>query len=129
LILLIRIREIYRNHIGELRSRSTRSQQLANKFKLLVEKNFIEKRSVSDYAQMMGITSKHLSEVVSKSFGRTPLQIIHDMLFLEARVQLLSTDKSISEISYYLKFDDQPHFNHFIKKRTGLSPQAYRLKK
>jgi AraC family transcriptional regulator, transcriptional activator of pobA len=48
------------------------------------------------------------------------------MLLLEAKVQLRSTDKSISEIAYFLNFDDQPHFTHFIKKRTGFTPQELR---
>jgi AraC-like DNA-binding protein len=126
LILLIRIREIYRDQVKVLRQNSNRNEQLANRFKLLVEKNFVEVRMVNDYARMLNVTPQHLSEIVSATFGRPPLKIIHDILFLEARVLLLSSDKSISEIAYSLNFEDQPHFTHFIKKRTGLSPLAFR---
>lgn len=128
LILLFRVREIYRTHVKELTKNLNRHEQLANRFKLLVEKNFLHIRTVNEYAEMLHISPKHLSEVVSQSFGRPPLQIIHDILLLEAKVQLGSTDKSVSEIAYYLKFDDQPHFSHFIKNRTGLSPLALRRK-
>ena len=126
LILLLRVREIYRERVRELKNSTTRPQQLANRFKLMVEKHFVEKRTVNDYAEMLHISPKYLSEAVSETFGRTPLQIIHDMLLLEAKVQLGSTDKSISEIAHHLQFDDQPHFTHFIKKRTGFSPQELR---
>ncbi|MFI5171497.1 MAG: helix-turn-helix domain-containing protein [Chitinophagales bacterium] len=125
-ILLLRIREIYRTHVQVLKKNITRHEQIANQFKLLVEKKFIEKRTVNDYAELLHITPKHLSEVVSDTFGRPPLRIIHDMLFLEAKVQMRSTDKSISEIAYYLNFEDQSHFTHFIKKRSGMSPQVLR---
>ena len=128
LILLLRVREIYRVRVKELKKNTTRKEQLANAFKLLVERHFIENRTVGEYAKMLHITAKHLSEVVSETFGRPPLQIIHDMLLLEAKVQLRSTNKSISEIAYYLKFEDQSHFAHFIKKRTGISPQELRKK-
>ena len=128
LILLFRVREIYRTRVKELKKNINRREQLASSFKLLVEKNFIENRTVKNYAEMLHISPKHLSEVVSETFGRPPLQIIHDLLLLEAKVQLGSTDKSVSEIAYYLNFDDQPHFTHFIKKRTGLSPQEFRKK-
>lgn len=128
LILLLRVREIYRTRVKELKKNIRRHEQLANGFKLLVEKHFIENRTVNDYAEMLHISPKHLSEVVSETFGRSPLQIIHDILLLEAKVQLGSTDKSVSEIAYYLKFDDPSHFTHFIKKRTGLSPQELRRK-
>lgn len=126
LILLFRVREIYRAHVMEMKKNTGRRAQLANLFKLLVEKKFIENRSVNDYAAMLNISPKHLSDVVSETFGRSPLQMIHDLLLLEAKVQLRSTDKSVSEIAYYLQFDDQPHFSHFIKKRIGLSPMAFR---
>ena len=128
IILLLRVREIYRVRVKELKKNTSRHEQLANGFKLLVEKHFIETRSVSEYARMLCISPKHLSEVVSDTFGRSPLQIIHDLLLLEAKVQLKATDKSVSEIAYYLQFDDQPHFTNFIKKRTGLSPYELRKK-
>lgn len=126
LILLLRVREIYKTRVKELNKNMTRCEQLANGFKLLVEKYFIEKRTVNEYATMLNITPNHLSDVVSETFGRSPLQIILDMLLMEAKVQLGSTDKTISEIAYYLKFDDPSHFTHFVKKRTGLSPQEFR---
>jgi len=46
LILLVRIREIYRDRVKQLKGKRSRSEQLAYSFKLLVEKNFIEKRNV-----------------------------------------------------------------------------------
>jgi AraC family transcriptional regulator, transcriptional activator of pobA len=128
LILLLRVRAIYRTHVKDLRKKLNRNEQLANDFKLLVEKHFIETRTVNNYAEMLHISPKHLSEVVRETLGRSPLQIIHDILLLEAKVQLGSTDKSVSEIAYFLKFDDPSHLSHFIKKRTGLSPQELRRK-
>lgn len=127
-ILLLRIREIYRPRVKEIKTNSSRQEQLANGFRLLVEQYFIEYRTVNDYAEKLYISAKHLSEVVRETFGRSPLQIIHDILLLEAKVQLRATDKSVSEIAYYLKFDDPSHFSHFVKKRTGLSPQDLRKK-
>jgi AraC family transcriptional activator of pobA len=129
IILLLRVREIYRTHVKEMRKNLSRHEQLANQFKILVEKHFLKFRTVNDYAEILHISSRHLSEAVSKTFGRAPLKIIHDILLLEAKVQLISTDKSISEIAYHMNFDDQPHFTHFVKKRTGLSPLELRRKR
>jgi AraC family transcriptional regulator, transcriptional activator of pobA len=128
LILLLRVREIYRTHVKELKKNLNRREQLANQFKMLVEKYFLEIRIVNNYAELLHISPKHLTTVVSETFGRSPLQIIHDIILLEAKVQLGSTDKSVSEIAYHLKFEDPPHFTHFIKNRTGLSPLKLRHK-
>ena len=67
LILLLRVRGIYRTRVKELTKNPNRQEQLANAFKHLVEKHFIEKRTVFEYADMLHISSKHLTEVVSLS--------------------------------------------------------------
>lgn len=128
LILLLRVREIYKSHVKEMKKSMSRGEQIANRFKHIVEKHFCEMRAVNEYASMLNITPAHLSDVVKKTFGRSPLEMIHDMLFLEAKVQLGSSDKSVSEIAHALRFEDQSHFSHFIKKRTGRTPQELRRK-
>lgn len=98
---------IYLQHVKKLDTTFTRSQQLAIRFKHLVEKHFVEIRSVSGYADKMNISAKHLSDIVQNEFGRGPLEIIHDMIFLEAKVLLKATNKSVSEIAHQLQFQDQ----------------------
>jgi AraC-like DNA-binding protein len=128
LILLLRVREIYTSHGKQLNKTLSRGAQLANRFKYLVEKHFVESRSVQDYANKLHINPNHLSDIVKNAFGRSPLEMIHDMLFLEAKVLLGSTDKTITEIAHALQFGDHAHFSHFIKKRTGFTPLEFRKK-
>lgn len=128
LILLLRVREIYRPHAKKLSESATRSMRISSEFKRLVEKKFIEIREVSKYADMLHITAKHLSEVVKQHTGKSPKEIINEMLLLESKVLLGSTDLSITEIAHRLQFGDQAHFSHFIKQHTGCSPAALRKK-
>jgi AraC-like DNA-binding protein len=125
-ILLLRIRDIYRAHSRISNDGSSRSMQITNRFKHLAEKNFVEKRSVQEYAAMLNITPKHLSDVVKETVGKPPTQIIQDLLLLEAKVLLRSTDLTASQIAHELRFGDQSHFSRFIKQRTGMSPQVLR---
>ena len=127
-ILLLRIREIYRPHAQRLKAGASRAADLTNRFKHLVEKNFVEHRQVSWYAGELGITPKHLADVVKATIARTPRQVIADMLLLEAKVLLASTDLTISQVAQELRFDDQAHFAHFIKQRTGMPPTELRAK-
>ncbi len=128
LILLLRIREIYRPRVKKIKENLTRSEVLANKFKHMLEKNFADMRKVQDYADKMHITAKHLSEVVMETFGKSPRDMINDMLLLEVKVQLGATDKTVSEIAHELNFSDQAHLNHFMKQHTDLTPLEYREK-
>lgn len=125
-ILLLRIREIYRPYVKQFMMSSSRATRLANTFKHMLERDFIKNRSVQKYASELNISSKYLYDVVKATFGKTPRDFINDMLLLEAKVQLGSTDKTISEIAFDLQFDDQAHFSHFIKQKTGMSPIALR---
>ena len=127
-ILLLRVREIHRPHANRIREAATRSTVLANHFKHLVERRFIEERSVARYAEMLYITPKHLSDVVKEVLGRTPREVIDNLLLLEAKVLLRSTDKTVSRIAHELRFTDQSHFGKFVKQHTGLSPAALRAK-
>ncbi|MFO7524570.1 MAG: helix-turn-helix domain-containing protein [Ignavibacteriaceae bacterium] len=121
-ILLLRIREIYRPHTKLIKQNLSRAEKLANSFRQLLEKNYIKMRRVEQYADRLSITAKHLYDVVKITFGKSPHAMINDMLLLEAKVQLASTDKAVTEIAMDLNFNDQSHFNHFIKKQTGYSP-------
>lgn len=126
LILLLRIREIYRVHIRQINKTINRQDQLAMQFKRMVEKNFMQWRSVQTYAEKLHVSPNHLSDAVRQSTGRSPLDVIHDTIYLEAKAQLRSSEKTIVEIAQELNFEDQSHFSHFIKKRSGLPPQQLR---
>jgi AraC family transcriptional regulator, transcriptional activator of pobA len=127
-ILLLRLREIYRPHAKKIGDSATRSAKIVNQYKHLTEKNFIHIRSVEEYAKMLCITPKHLAEVVKEHTGKSPHQLIKDLLFFEAKVLLGSTDKTVTEIAHLLCFDDQSHFSHFIKKLAGCTPLQLRKK-
>ena len=127
-ILLLRIREIYRPHAKQISETASNATKIANQFKHLMQKNFIEFRKVEQYASMMHISPKHLSDLVKEATGKTPRQLINDVILLESRVLLGSTDKSITAIAHELHFEDQSHFSHFIKQQTGCSPVELRKK-
>lgn len=128
-ILLLRIRTIYHPFTKKMKDSAASSLNLANRFKHLVEKNFIQIREVRKYAAMLNITAKYLSEVVKRTMGKSPREIIKDMLLLESKMLLFSTDKNITEIAYMLNFSDQAHFSHFIKQHTGLTPHELQKRK
>ncbi|WP_018478490.1 helix-turn-helix domain-containing protein [Pontibacter roseus] len=126
-ILLLLIRDCYKaRYTVHIQDKATRAVRITNDFKHLVEKNFKEMHEVQQYANLLNITPKHLSDVVRSTTGKPPHDIINNMLLLEAKALLTSTDKPIAEIAYLLNFDDQSHFSHFIKRKTGQTPLAIR---
>ncbi|ANI90015.1 hypothetical protein A9P82_12420 [Arachidicoccus ginsenosidimutans] len=103
---------------------SSRSHQLTQQFKREVGNHFLTKRTVQEYADMLFVTSKYLSEVVKQETGEPALKLIHKRLYYEALYLLNYSSMSIKEISDFLNFDTPSHFSRFFKQFAGYAPSA-----
>ena len=63
---------------------------------------------------------------MKKETGRSAKDHINDYVVEQAKTQLLSSDKSISEIAYELGFNYPHYFSRFFKSKTGHTPLKYR---
>lgn len=104
----------------------SRSGWLVNQFRQLVNQHYLTKRQVADYADLLMISTKHLSETIKSKTGKPASFWIDSMLLQEAQVLLRQTTLTISEIAYYFKFSSQSAFGKFFRKKMGISPIAYR---
>ncbi len=95
-------------------------------FSALVEKHFRTLHKVGDYADLMNKSPKTLSNVFNALGERTPLQIIHERMILEAKKLLLYTDKSSKEISFELNFSDPVQFSRLFKNEIGMTPLDFK---
>lgn len=95
-------------------------------FLRLVEDHFTENLVVQEYLSRLCITNKKLTGLTKKSFGMTPLQIIHNRLLLEAKRLLVFENNSYKELAFRLGFASPSRFSHFIKDKTGFSPGELR---
>lgn len=96
------------------------------RFSELIERLHTSRHDVAYYAAELGMSPAHLNVVTRSHSGKSPLELIHERLLLEARRSLVYTTMTISEISYELGFSDPAYFTRFFKKATELSPKAFR---
>ncbi|MFL0124220.1 helix-turn-helix domain-containing protein [Tenacibaculum maritimum] len=99
------------------------------KFNLLVEMYFREKHKVSDYASLMHLTPKSLSNLFARYYNKSPLKVITERIILESKQLLDFSDSSINKIAYDLGFEEAAHFSKFFKNQVGLSPKQYKNSK
>jgi AraC family transcriptional activator of pobA len=104
---------------------ASRPKTLINQFKKLIELHFLELRTVQQYADLLFVTAKHLSEVVKHGTGLTPLHLIHNRIFQEAGYWLCASELTIKEIAEKLNFDTSSHFSRFFKQYSGYNPTDY----
>jgi len=82
--------------------------------------------TVSDIAKNFGFSRSYLSHKFKKTFGIELKAFIMQCKLEEAKFLLKYSNKSISEISSYLCFSNQSHFQRAFKKQYGITPYNYR---
>lgn len=99
---------------------------IIRQFNLLVEEHFRKLHKVSDYAEMLNIAPKSISNIFSKYNYKSPLKVISERINLEAQRLLQFSDKNMNEITEELGFSEASHFSKFFKKHTGNSPSVFK---
>lgn len=84
--------------------------------------------TVEDVAANVHKSRSFISRKFKQELGFGINDFISSRKIEEAKYLLTYTDKSISEISFYLCFSSQSYFQNVFKKKLGITPNEYRLK-
>lgn len=116
---------IYRAHSWDSPINS-RGEEIYKQLLQTVRKQYSRERSVAFYARELNISHQHLCTTIRQIAGKTVLDLIADMVIMDAKAQLKSTNLSIQEIAYALNFPDVSSFGKYFKRYVGMGPQKYR---
>lgn len=105
---------------------SSSANVIVQQFKSLVDLHYLDMSEVSEYAELMSVTSGYLNDAIKKSTGFTASWHIHNRILLEAKRLLYHSSHSVKEISFMLNFDDPTYFGRFFKKQIGQTPGEFR---
>lgn len=81
---------------------------------------------VEQLARCMSLSQHAFSMAFSRSVGVSPRAYLNRRLSQEAIKLLVSSEGSVKEIAYKLKFEDEHYFSRFFKKLNGVPPLRYR---
>lgn len=95
-------------------------------FNELIDKHFLTIKSVKEYADMMHLSEKKLSNATSVILGKSPKEIINERVILESKRLLVHTSQSIKEITFHLGFGETTNFIKYFKLQTGNTPTEFR---
>ena len=96
------------------------------KCKKFIDENFTENISVVEMSEVANMSVSGFSHHFKKVFGLAPGQYLIRLKIGRAQKLLIGTDKTITEISMELGYENVSHFNNQFKKFVGASPQNYR---
>lgn len=114
-------------------TRKNNNHQLLVKFELFLEQYYQDNQSaqsglltVQHIAEHMNLSPNYLSDLLRVHTGQNTQQHIHEKLIDKAKEKLSTTDLSVSEIAYTLGFEHPQSFSTLFRKKTNMSPLAFR---
>ncbi|QPH39000.1 helix-turn-helix domain-containing protein [Pedobacter endophyticus] len=113
-------------------TRKNNSHQLLTKFENLIDDYYRHGHengllTVQYLAEKMNLSANYLSDLLRVHTGQNTQQHIHEKLIEKAKEKLSTTNLTVSEIAYALGFEHAQSFSTLFKKKTNLSPLAFRL--
>ncbi|MHC5308684.1 helix-turn-helix domain-containing protein [Myroides sp. LJL116] len=97
-------------------------------FENMVEIYFREDKFAQQYAQRLNMTQKHLNRICRTLINKTTTQIILERLILEAKRELIYSEKSLATIALDLGYEDYSYFSKVFKKQEGITPREFQKK-
>ena len=83
--------------------------------------------SVKYFADKVFLSINYFSDMVRKQTGKTVSEYIQDKMIGLVKEQLLSTDKTTSQIAYEIGFQYPQHLSRMFKRIVGMTPNKFRL--
>ena len=114
-------------------TRKAVSTNLLEKLEEILDDYFNNEKSLAQgiptvqyLSQHLNISPGYLSDMLRSLTGQNAQQHIHNKLIEKAKEKLSTTSLSVSEVAYELGFEHPQSFSNLFKKKTNLSPLAFR---
>ncbi len=111
---------------GVIIKSSSRDQVIVGEFMKSALENYRSEHKIAFYAHEASLSLSHFCNVISKSTGMTAQHIIMNLIIMDAKIQLKSSDIAVREIAQSLGFTSPTTFNRYFKTYTGMTPNDYR---
>ena len=105
---------------------ANREREMVAHFREVLERRYRGHLGVAAYAREIGTSEAALRKACIRVAGQSPTQLVQGRMLIEAERQLRYTGMSITQIAYYLGFEDPAYFSRFFAKGMGASPRSFR---
>jgi AraC family transcriptional regulator len=91
-----------------------------------IEEHLAEDLSLSQLAEVAGLSQFHFARAFRESMGLPPLRYVSARRVERAKDLLAQPGLSVTQIGAQLGFNDTSHFSASFRKHIGATPSAYR---
>ena len=82
--------------------------------------------TVQYLAEQLHFSARYLSDMLRSLTGQNTQQHIHDRVIEKAKEYLTTDNLTVAEVAYQLGFEHPQSFNKIFKKKTNLTPLAFK---
>jgi transcriptional regulator GlxA family with amidase domain len=90
--------------------------------------NYATDNPVAAMVERCGLLPRTFGRRFRAATGRRPIEYVHDIRIDEARRILESSSIAIDDVGFSVGYKDPTFFRRLFKRKTGLTPAAYRRK-
>lgn len=99
---------------------------MVNKARLRIRESLEDDLTIQQIAAEMGVSYSNFRKLFKEYTGISPSLYQQDLRLQRAKELLTTTDLSIKQIAYQLRFDSPDYFSSKFKAKTGMKPSAFR---
>lgn len=126
--LLVTLGREYRR-VSSLPQKSVSFHEQRSYFKEIltyIDEHFTQELRLVDIANLANMSPTYFSHIFRLLTGTTLTEYINSIRIQKATELFKTSDMNITEVCYYVGFNNTAHFNKMFKKHTGISPSEYR---
>ena len=102
-------------------------ESLVNAAKKHIWEHVHENADFKQFSKSYSVSYSYFRKMFKLYTGIAPHQYYLDIKIMRAKELLVSSDKSIKEITYELGFESIQYFSRLFKNKTGVSPSQFKL--
>ena len=118
--------EFYRQSANKSTPGGTDKRELLLPVLNYIDDHFSEDFPMTVLAELAGVSSQHLCRIFKETMHMRPTEYVTYRRISEAKLLLLHTNTSVSEIGIRCGFTDAGYFSTVFKRCEGMSPAEYR---
>ncbi len=93
-----------------------------------IAENYADANPVAAMAERSGLKRRTFARRFRSATGSLPIEYVQDLRVDEARRLIETGSGSIDDVGYRVGYEDPTFFRRLFKRKTGLTPAAYRRK-
>lgn len=104
-----------------------RNNDLIDQLKIYISRNYYKNLTQEFVASLFYMNRSYLSQLFKKKTGENFVDFLNNTRIEKSKELLLNTDKKMYSIAKAVGYDNTKYFFRIFKKKTGITPEQYRL--